>query len=52
MAFPGLMNDFVEACTLLEKTRVPDGEGGWVTGWTDGMGFQAKKQAEKSHDEH
>lgn len=39
--FPGLINDFVEECTILEKTRTPDGEGGWTTGWTDGMGFQA-----------
>lgn len=41
MSFPGLMNDFTEACTLLEKTRVPDGEGGWRTGWVDGMSFKA-----------
>ncbi len=41
MPFPGLMNDFVETCTLIEKTRIPDGEGGWTTGWTDGMEFQA-----------
>lgn len=41
MAFKGLMNDFVEDCTLLEKTRVPDGEGGWHVGWRDGMDFQA-----------
>ena len=41
MAFVGLMNDFVEDCTLIEKTRIPDGEGGWTTGWVDGMDFQA-----------
>lgn len=41
MAFKGLMNDFVEDCTLIEKTRVPDGEGGWKVGWKDGMTFQA-----------
>lgn len=41
MAFAGLMNDFVEECTLLEKTRVPDGEGGWVVTWIDGMEFKA-----------
>ena len=41
MAFKGLMNDFVEDCTLLEKSRIPDGEGGWVTAWVDGMEFQA-----------
>ena len=41
MAFPGLMNDFLESCTLLEKTRVPDGEGGWNTTWVDGATFNA-----------
>ena len=41
MSFAGLMNDFVEDCTLIEKTRIPDGEGGWATGWTDGMAFKA-----------
>ena len=30
VSFVGLMNDFVEGCTLIEKTRVPDGEGGWT----------------------
>lgn len=41
MAFVGLMKDFVEDCVLLEKTRVPDGEGGWIPSWADGMTFQA-----------
>lgn len=41
MSFPGLMNDFVETCTLIEKTRIPDGEGGWSTAWVDGIQFQA-----------
>jgi hypothetical protein len=41
MSFPGLMNDFVEECTLLEKTRTPDGEGGWKPVWVDGMEFEA-----------
>lgn len=41
MPFPGLMNEFMEACTLLEKTRIPDGEGGWVVTWKDGMEFNA-----------
>ncbi len=41
MAFPGLMNDFVEDCTILEKTRVPDGEGGWAVSWVPGMEFKA-----------
>lgn len=41
MGFIGLMGDFVEDCVLLEKSRVPDGEGGWTTKWVDGMEFQA-----------
>lgn len=41
MAFVGLMNDFVEDCILVEKTRTPDGEGGWRVTWVDGMEFKA-----------
>lgn len=41
MALIGLMNDYAEACILMEKARVPDGEGGWITQWTDGMAFTA-----------
>lgn len=41
MAFQGLMSYYVAECTLLEKARVPDGEGGWTVSWTDGMKFQA-----------
>lgn len=36
-----LVDSFKEVCTLLEKTRVPDGEGGWNTIWNDGMLFEA-----------
>ena len=39
--FQGLMNEFTEDCTLMERTRVPDGEGGWTSTWSDGMGFRA-----------
>ena len=39
--FPGIMSEWVERCTLLEKTRIPDGEGGWETAWTDGASFDA-----------
>lgn len=41
MPFPGIMGERAEECTLLEKTRVPDGEGGWTTSWVDGMTFSA-----------
>lgn len=36
-----LIDTFKTSCILLEKHRVPDGEGGFVTAWTDGPRFQA-----------
>lgn len=36
-----LIDDFKVTCTLLEKKRVPDGEGGWTVTWVDGMEFDA-----------
>ncbi len=36
-----LIDEFKVPCTLVEKTRVPDGEGGWVTQWADTIGFEA-----------
>lgn len=41
MALVGLMYDFTDECTLIEKSRVPDGEGGWAVKWVDGMTFNA-----------
>lgn len=40
-SFIGLMGDYTDECVLLEKSRVPDGEGGWTVRWVDGMTFQA-----------
>lgn len=34
-----LLSDAFESCTLLEKTRVEDGDGGFVTSWVDGASF-------------
>lgn len=34
-----LLDDFARTCTLLEKTRQPDGEGGYTVEWTDGAEF-------------
>ena len=34
-----LLNDFARPCVLLEKTRKPDGEGGYIVEWTDGAEF-------------
>lgn len=36
-----LIDAFKERCVLMEKTRVPDGEGGWVTAWAEGEEFDA-----------
>lgn len=36
-----LIDEFKVPCTLLEKTRRPDGEGGWTVGWADGPEFMA-----------
>ena len=41
MGFVGLMGEYAERCVLLDKTRRPDGEGGWLPAWTDGMEFMA-----------
>lgn len=31
----------MEPCVLMEKTRQPDGLGGWITEWKEGARFQA-----------
>ena len=36
-----LIDAFKDACILMEKTRIPDGEGGWTVAWTDGLEFDA-----------
>lgn len=36
-----LVDNFKVPCVLLERSRVPDGEGGWTTGWADGPEFDA-----------
>lgn len=36
-----LLQEYMEPCRLIEKTRIPDGEGGWITTWTDGLAFRA-----------
>ena len=35
-----LLNDFARPCVLMEKTRVPDGEGGYTVDWTEGATFK------------
>lgn len=36
-----LIDSFKTPCVMLEKKRVPDGEGGFTTEWTDGVQFDA-----------
>lgn len=36
-----LINSFKERCVLLEKHRTSDGEGGFVTTWSEGPEFSA-----------
>lgn len=36
-----LIEDFTEPCIMLEKTRISDGEGGFVTTWSEGVNFDA-----------
>lgn len=34
-----LLDDFSRVCVLMEKTRQPDGEGGYITEWAEGAEF-------------
>lgn len=36
-----LIEEFKTPCVMLEKTRVPDGEGGFITSWAEGAEFNA-----------
>lgn len=35
-----LLDNFAIPCVLMEKKRVPDGAGGWMTTWTEGAEFE------------
>lgn len=35
-----LLSDFARQCVLMEKTRVPDGEGGYTVSWAEGVSFE------------
>lgn len=43
-----LLDNAFEAFTFIEKARVPDGEGGFITKWTDGATFQAASRLDSS----
>lgn len=34
-----LLDDFARPCVLMEKQRIPDGEGGYIVAWTEGTSF-------------
>lgn len=34
-----LLDDFAKTCVLMEKTQSPDGAGGYIVGWKDGVEF-------------
>lgn len=36
-----LLYDSMEPCYIMDKTRVSDGEGGFITTWTEGAEIQA-----------
>ena len=36
-----LLYDAMEACVFMEKTRQPDGQGGYTIQWSDGAQFRA-----------
>lgn len=36
-----LLDTFFTPCVLMDKTRQPDGEGGFVAVWVDGLEFEA-----------
>ena len=36
-----LVDEAMTSVQLIEKTREPDGEGGFITGWKDGAKFKA-----------
>ena len=35
-----LLTDFAVPCVLMEKRRVPDGAGGYITTWEEGAEFE------------
>ena len=36
-----MIEESMEACAFMQKVAMPDGEGGFITQWTEGAGFQA-----------
>ena len=38
---PGLVGNFMVRCTMIEKRKIPDGQGGFTSGWADAGPFMA-----------
>lgn len=36
-----MIEESMEQCVFMQKTRTPDGEGGFITQWTEGAEFKA-----------
>lgn len=36
-----MIEDSMESCVIMQKVRTPDGEGGFITEWTEGAEFNA-----------
>ena len=43
-----LLDDAFEKFCFVDKSRVPDGEGGYTTAWTDGAEFMANARFDSS----
>ena len=43
-----LLSDFGKICVFKEKTRTPDGEGGYYIDWTDGAEFTVYQSRDNS----
>jgi len=43
-----LLDSFARPCVLMEKTRDPSPEGGWVTAWKEGASFKSYQYFDSS----
>ncbi len=43
-----LLDGFARPCVLMEKTRDPSPEGGWVTAWKEGASFEVYQYLDSS----
>lgn len=45
-----LLDDFARTCIIMDKTRKPDGEGGYITTWAEGAKFTNHQALDTSMD--